>query len=838
MRRVTGIFLLFIVLAASALWLGRARLASFLATSLLDRAGFSAIEVKVAALNSESFSIERLCLTRTASGMSFDIELNGLYVTFQPETLWKQRRVDKVTVRSAVILFHPRANDSSREPLDLSGISTLLQADWLEYLPLQYLRIDRLVFRDPPGLSPGRRVITLTVRHDPDRLLADVDLPSIRRNIRFSLVGEQGLEAQLVLKSRYHPAVNLALRAEQGERLGLAWQGKLDALREWFAPLYSLPALDGGFLGRVSFPLHSGSRLLLTVDAGVDRLQTHGLGIGSLHLTGSLEFTGKDNSLIRLGPDLELDLRDLRSSTLHVRRAGLILDGLAEQRNGRWRIRLQPERDWHLADLSRGNLEVTGITVRPDFTFTEEEKQWRLELGRDFFCQASGCRLDTFRAERIRLTPAWPALLVLSSGAPFSWQVAPSDWLLDCTGVRQEPWLVVEDNPLEIRLDVLEGGHDTWTVQAGISSSRLSLGGPFSTTLTDLAAQVHGDEKKLALELLFSPENTPGRLAVDLALETGSGQVQGRLRTRAPIVLGEGVSLSALVDPWPLPVDLEAGALEAGAVFSRVPGQGIWLSTRFGLTGARGTIGKTVQFTGLDLEQELSLLPDISTLRPGMVRCEKITLPGRVEVTGVEAFTELKNGESDGPEVVLENLRAALFNGLVVAPRIKYDLVSRTADFTLNLRQVDLEEILKLYPVSGLEVSGSVSGLLPIHVRGLDVRVRDGRLVAEPPGGVIRYRPEKDYDKQGLTGITLRALRELHYRNLDVEVSYLPDGTLDLNFHFKGKSPELDPDRPVHLNINTSQNLLSLLRSLSYTEKIDADISRRAEQGYRRGMKR
>ncbi|UCB56267.1 MAG: YdbH domain-containing protein, partial [Thiotrichales bacterium] len=48
----------------------------------------------------------------------------------------------------------------------------------------------------------------------------------------------------------------------------------------------------------------------------------------------------------------------------------------------------------------------------------------------------------------------------------------------------------------------------------------------------------------------------------------------------------------------------------------------------------------------------------------------------------------------------------------------------------------------------------------------------------------------------------------------------------------KGTSPELETTRPVHLNINTEQNLLSLLKSLRFAEGISANIDRKVRQQY------
>ena len=55
---------------------------------------------------------------------------------------------------------------------------------------------------------------------------------------------------------------------------------------------------------------------------------------------------------------------------------------------------------------------------------------------------------------------------------------------------------------------------------------------------------------------------------------------------------------------------------------------------------------------------------------------------------------------------------------------------------------------------------------------------------------------------------------------------------LTISLRLEGTSPELDTSRPVHLNINTEQNLLSLLKSLRYAEGISANIDRKVRRQY------
>jgi hypothetical protein len=51
-----------------------------------------------------------------------------------------------------------------------------------------------------------------------------------------------------------------------------------------------------------------------------------------------------------------------------------------------------------------------------------------------------------------------------------------------------------------------------------------------------------------------------------------------------------------------------------------------------------------------------------------------------------------------------------------------------------------------------------------------------------------------------------------------------------VNFKLQGKNEQLDPERPVHLNVNTEQNLLSLLQSFEYSNRLEKEMDTRARQ--------
>ena len=144
--------------------------------------------------------------------------------------------------------------------------------------------------------------------------------------------------------------------------------------------------------------------------------------------------------------------------------------------------------------------------------------------------------------------------------------------------------------------------------------------------------------------------------------------------------------------------------------------------------------------------------------------------------------------------------------------------------------------MLTLQQVKGLKVSGSVSGELPIRLDKVGLHVDHGSLHNEQAGGIIEYTPpsKSGLANSPLTGYALKALEEFHYNLLAASADYSPDGTLEVKLHLEGKSPRLDTKRPVHLNITTQQNLLSLVKSLRYSDSLTHEIDREVQQHFQK----
>jgi hypothetical protein len=257
------------------------------------------------------------------------------------------------------------------------------------------------------------------------------------------------------------------------------------------------------------------------------------------------------------------------------------------------------------------------------------------------------------------------------------------------------------------------------------------------------------------------------------------------------------------------------------------------MTTQIQLDDSGGNISE-VLFSGLFLDHELEILPRLRSTRPGKIRLKY--LDSGITASNIYSNLHIQstNNESS-PQFVIKGLHGEILGGTFTADDFIYDLNRETNRFMVTASDIDLAAIVKTQQLEDLEVTGRVDGTVPVEINKQGVVIEHSSFVNKIREGTIRYHPAAGSDqlKQNpLTQIALDALKDFHYNHLSADVNFTPDGTLTANLQLKGTSPELDTDRPVHLNINTEQNLLSLLKSLRFAEGISAHIDRKVRRQY------
>jgi hypothetical protein len=125
-----------------------------------------------------------------------------------------------------------------------------------------------------------------------------------------------------------------------------------------------------------------------------------------------------------------------------------------------------------------------------------------------------------------------------------------------------------------------------------------------------------------------------------------------------------------------------------------------------------------------------------------------------------------------------------------------------------------------------------VDGTLPVRIRADTVSVSDGQIAVRPPGGTIRL------SAGGIAGaltqpgldLALGALTDFRFDVLEASVNYSDAGDLQLGIRLEGRNPEIEKGRPIHYNLNVSENIPVLLQSLrlqdTFTERIEKEVLR------------
>lgn len=346
--------------------------------------------------------------------------------------------------------------------------------------------------------------------------------------------------------------------------------------------------------------------------------------------------------------------------------------------------------------------------------------------------------------------------------------------------------------------------------------------------LANIRLDLLSDTTQHQLDLQLSHGTLPGRLTGKITHDGDSGSGKALFSTPLPFDLqSEEPGLSQIIQGLRVPLDLSNGLVSAKAEFTWKDNKPLNAHATFTLREGTGAYGKTT-FKGLLIQQDLELFPTIRTRSPGYLSVSEIS-NGITFNNFAMQHQLLPSPSPRQPLLVVDSIQSELLGGIVSSNNIQIDLAKQNFDCEILLDRIDLQKIVQLTNREDLQVSGIVDGAIQAQWKDKQLLIPGGELNSREPGGTIRYLPP--VNREGLSTLpayAMTALEEFNYYSLTATPSYESDGTLRINIHMEGHSPPLNTSRPVHLNLNTEQNILSLLRSLRYsnnlTDKLDQHL--------------
>lgn len=380
----------------------------------------------------------------------------------------------------------------------------------------------------------------------------------------------------------------------------------------------------------------------------------------------------------------------------------------------------------------------------------------------------------------------------------------------------EQPTAWRAEGPLELRLSRLE--HPLLLAQGWRWSGQLKAG-------------------STALNANGSLSNDAG-LTMELNLEqrwNGPLQVGGKLQE---IFLRAGNPIAGSLVTWPASLELSSGRLSGEGKLTLPAGNG---KPTANLTlEARGLAGifDRSEISGLDARVTARLQRDRLRLDISELRLAELN-PGFT--FGPLLWRGHYEAAIDQPakgRLTWQIAETQILGGRFWLPAGALDLAAPQQRLSARLEGVQLGDVLAAYPTEGLSGSGVIDGSFDVQRSAEGLSVRDGKLAARAPGGVLRFRSPK-IEALGQANpamkIVTEALHDFHYDLLTSDVRYDENGKLNLGLRLNGHNPALEGGRPINFSINLEEDIPALLTSLQLSDRVSETIQRRVQERLRQG---
>ncbi len=296
---------------------------------------------------------------------------------------------------------------------------------------------------------------------------------------------------------------------------------------------------------------------------------------------------------------------------------------------------------------------------------------------------------------------------------------------------------------------------------------------------------------------------------------------------------------SSILKDWKEPYDIVSGTLSASGEYRWWTGnRGSFrnkLDMKLNVSDAGGFYDG-VLFSGLNYKDTIDLLPVIKSSDFALIKVDDIDIGLPItEVSAKIRYKATRNGPL--PLLLINALSLSLLDGKVKGNDLEIDLNNDEHDLVLVVVGLDLAQIIAMQQLEGLTATGRLDGYIPVTITENGIKITEGRIVSQKPGGQINYLPaggtaEMEQAAMG-SEFVFRIIEDLKYNTLEIDVNYEESGEMEMQLAIKGKSPKLDTRRPVHFNLNLQQNVLKLLKGLRYAEGLSDEIDRNVQKSFR-----
>ena len=333
---------------------------------------------------------------------------------------------------------------------------------------------------------------------------------------------------------------------------------------------------------------------------------------------------------------------------------------------------------------------------------------------------------------------------------------------------------------------------------------------------------LNDDKAHLALTLAATKSGVRIPFTVDHDIGNGSGalHVDTTLSTNTAL-------MKSVLDKWTADYDLDSGKVKLLADLQwRVASA----NTRVNGIGSFSTIDAQAHYTdylvrGANIKADWQLDDRGFALRNGDAHIAEAFVG--TPVTAIAAPFSYQDGVLTTPGV-----RVDVVGGHAITDAFHYVVKDGSATINVKVDGLALDKLLALEG-GDIEGAGTLDGNLPVSLVNNVPVIHGGRVRARPPGGTIAYGAVSsiaEYARGPGLEFAFNALKDFHYTTLDADVEYAADTTMKLAVRLYGRNPTVEKGRTIHYNLNVSENVADLLRSLRASTDVSDRFAKRLSQ--------
>lgn len=181
--------------------------------------------------------------------------------------------------------------------------------------------------------------------------------------------------------------------------------------------------------------------------------------------------------------------------------------------------------------------------------------------------------------------------------------------------------------------------------------------------------------------------------------------------------------------------------------------------------------------------------------------------------------------DSQTTQMQVDNLSSELLGGNVLIEHMDFQADREQNEIPVVISNLDLNSIVSLADYPELVVDGLISGYLPLVLNGNNIILNEGLVGALKPGGSIRYTPARETPSSNPSiQLVNDALSNYQYETMNTEIFYDESGELRMEVQLRGSNPEMNDGQAINLNVNITDNIPTLLRSLQASRVITEEL--------------